>query len=44
MHVVKNVNRVFAPNVQSVRTKVNGSTKRQNVCTACIRSGKIEKA
>ncbi len=43
-HVVKDVKRVFSPNVQSVRAKVNGTTKRLNVCTACIRSGKIEKA
>ena len=44
MHVVKNVNRVFSPNVQTVHAKVNGASKRLNVCTACIRSGKIEKA
>ncbi len=44
MHVVKNVKRTFNPNLQPVRAKVNGSVKRQTVCTACIRSGKVEKA
>ncbi len=34
----------FMPNLQKVRTMVNGQVKRQKVCTRCIRSGKIEKA
>ena len=31
-------------NLQSVRTVVNGGTKRVRVCTSCIKSGKIVKA
>ena len=36
--------RRFKPNIQKVRVKVNGGTKRMRVCTECIRSGRIEKA
>ena len=42
-HVVKNVKRTFFPNVQSVRARTLGGKKRMKVCTACIRSGKVEK-
>ena len=31
-------------NLQSVRALVNGGSKRMRVCTACIRSGKVQKA
>ena len=37
-------NRTWAPNVQSVRVVVNGSVKRMNVCTSCLRSGKVQRA
>jgi large subunit ribosomal protein L28 len=43
-HVVKDVKRVFSPNVQKLRLRVNGGVKRQNVCMACLRSGKVQKA
>jgi large subunit ribosomal protein L28 len=31
-------------NLQTVRALVNGAARRISVCTACIRSGKIQKA
>ncbi len=31
-------------NLQPVRAVVNGANKRIRVCTACIKSGKIQKA
>ena len=31
-------------NLQTVRAIVNGASKRIRVCTACIRSGKVQKA
>jgi large subunit ribosomal protein L28 len=31
-------------NLQSVRAVVNGASKRIRVCTACLRSGKVQKA
>ena len=36
--------RRFKPNIQKVRAKVNGGTKRMRVCTQCIKSGRIQKA
>lgn len=44
MHVVKNTKRVFKPNLQNIRTRTAGVVKRMKVCTACIRSGKVQKA
>ena len=43
-HVVKNNKRVFKANIQNVRVRTNGGVKKMQVCTACIRSGKVEKA
>ncbi len=43
-HVVKNVKRTFAPNLQRIKVRVNGGTKHLKVCAACIRSKRIEKA
>jgi large subunit ribosomal protein L28 len=34
---------MFRPNVQRITIKVNGVSKKTNVCTECIRSGKIER-
>ena len=36
--------RRWNPNIQRVRALVNGSPKRVNVCTGCLRAGKIIKA
>jgi large subunit ribosomal protein L28 len=36
--------RVFNPNLQRVRALVRGSVKRIDVCTRCLRGGKVEKA
>ncbi len=44
LHVVKVTPRTFHPNLQSIRVIENGLTVRKNVCTACIRSGKVQKA
>jgi len=35
--------RVFAPNLQMVKTKVRGTVKRIRVCAKCLRSGKVQK-
>ncbi len=43
-HSHRRTNRMFKPNVKSVRCKVNGATKKMYVCTACLRSGKVERA
>jgi large subunit ribosomal protein L28 len=35
--------RRWNPNIQHVRAVVNGTPKKMNVCTGCIRSGKVTK-
>ncbi|MBQ7477958.1 MAG: 50S ribosomal protein L28 [Selenomonadaceae bacterium] len=36
--------RVWKPNIQRVRAVVDGEVKRVNVCTRCLRSGKVQRA
>ncbi len=36
--------RVWNPNLQRVRALVDGQVKNLDVCTRCIRSGKVTKA
>ncbi|MGI6712555.1 MAG: 50S ribosomal protein L28 [Bacillota bacterium] len=36
--------RTWKPNLQRVKAKINGTTKRIHVCTKCLRSGKVERA
>ncbi len=36
--------RTWLPNVQTVRAIVNGRPQRLNVCTRCLRSGKVKRA
>lgn len=43
-HSHRRTNRKFKPNIQTVRCKVNGGTKKLHVCTACLRSGRVERA
>lgn len=40
----KRGNRSWSPNIRRVRAIVNGHPKRINVCTKCLRSGKVERA
>lgn len=42
-HAHNKTKRRFLPNIQSVRAKVDGKTKRIKVCTSCIQAGKVEK-
>ena len=43
-HSHRRSNRTWKPNVRKVRAVVNGSVKSMNVCTRCLRSGKVERA
>ncbi len=43
-HAHNVTNRRWDVNLQSVRAIVNGAAKRIRVCTACLRSGKVQKA
>jgi large subunit ribosomal protein L28 len=41
----KKTNRRWNPNIQSVRTPAGGgNTKKLNVCTSCIKAGKVVRA
>jgi large subunit ribosomal protein L28 len=33
--------RRFNPNIQTVRAMISGNRKRLNVCTSCIKAGKV---
>ncbi len=37
----KKTRRRWDPNIQRVHVVVNGTAKRMNVCTTCIKSGKV---
>ncbi|MDI3540596.1 MAG: large subunit ribosomal protein [Thermosediminibacterales bacterium] len=36
--------RKWAPNIKKIKVVVNNSTKRINVCTRCLRTGKVKRA
>lgn len=35
--------RRFNPNIQSVRARIDGRVRKVNVCTRCLKAGKVEK-
>jgi large subunit ribosomal protein L28 len=38
-------NRMFRPNIQKVTIRdAQGSVRRANVCTSCLKAGKVERA
>ncbi|WP_026487213.1 50S ribosomal protein L28 [Caldanaerobius polysaccharolyticus] len=43
-HSHKRTNRRWEANIKKIRVIVNGTPKRLNVCTSCIRSGKVQRA
>lgn len=43
-HSHHKTNKMWKSNVKSVRVMVNGATKKMNVCTSCLKSGKVERA
>lgn len=43
-HSHRRSNKMWKPNIKSVRVKINGASKKMNVCTSCLRSGKVERA
>lgn len=42
-HSHRRTKRRWNPNVQRVRALVDGTARRLNVCTSCIRAGKVTK-
>ncbi|WP_025322097.1 50S ribosomal protein L28 [Deferrisoma camini] len=43
-HANNRTKKIVLPNLQVVRAKVGGSTRRIKVCTRCLRSNRVEKA
>ncbi|MBN1233374.1 MAG: 50S ribosomal protein L28 [Candidatus Coatesbacteria bacterium] len=43
-HADNKTKRLWMPNLQKIRILIEGQKVRANVCTKCIRSGKITKA
>ena len=43
-HSHRRTNRRFDPNIQKVRALVDGSPKRLNVCTKCLKAGRVVRA
>ena len=42
-HSHRRTRRRWNPNIQSVRAVVKGAPKRLNVCTSCIKAGKVSR-
>ncbi len=43
-HSVRRTRRKWDANIQSVRVSENGTVRHMNVCTHCLRSGKVTRA
>ncbi|QOR36183.1 50S ribosomal protein L28 [Clostridium sp. 'deep sea'] len=43
-HSNRHTRRVWNANIQNIRVVENGSRVRKNVCTKCIKSGKVTRA
>jgi large subunit ribosomal protein L28 len=43
-HSHRRTRRRWNPNIQRVRAVVGGSTRRVDVCTSCLKAGKVRKA
>ena len=43
-HVSRRTSRTFRTNLRRVKAIVNGNTKTINVCSKCVRSGKVTRA
>ncbi len=43
-HSNRKTNRTWKPNIRRVKAVVNGSSKTLNVCSRCLRSGKVTRA
>ena len=43
-HISKRSTRTWKPNLRKVKAIIDGEPKRINVCTKCLRSGKVKRA
>ncbi|GAB4285324.1 MAG: 50S ribosomal protein L28 [Coriobacteriia bacterium] len=42
-HSHRVTNRMFYPNIQRVTVVVDGTKKKTNVCTKCLKAGKVQR-
>ncbi|MDI6900449.1 MAG: 50S ribosomal protein L28 [Anaerosomatales bacterium] len=42
-HSHRVTNRMFYPNIQRVTVVVDGTKKKKNVCTKCLKAGKVQR-
>jgi large subunit ribosomal protein L28 len=42
-HSHRVTNRTFTPNIQKVTARIDGKVKKANVCTKCMKAGKVER-
>jgi large subunit ribosomal protein L28 len=40
-HAQNRTKRRWNPNLQTIRTRINGTPKRIKVCTSCLKAGKV---
>lgn len=43
-HSHRVTNRVIRPNIQKVHAVIDGTVKKVNVCTKCLKAGKVTRA
>jgi len=43
-HSHRVTNRMFRPNIQKVTANIDGKVKKVNVCTKCMKAGKVKRA
>ncbi len=43
-HSHRVTNRIIRPNIQSVHVVIDGTVKQVNVCTKCMKAGKVTRA
>lgn len=43
-HSNRKTKRTWAPNIQRVSVVQDGTTRKMNVCTRCLRSGKVQRS
>lgn len=42
-HALNKTRRVWKPNLQKIRVRINGAPQRAYVCTRCLKGNKIER-
>lgn len=42
--LISEIKKTWKPNIQKVRVVVDGTPKKLNVCTRCLRSNKVQRA